>query len=200
MWVKIIIYVVVLYFVWKVIKYLSYKLTVRNTGELNSIAATASLYVIDEILSKFMNDKRLKDTNVTYEESLNYAYEMSAISFGYLTRLAFHILDTSQFKFFTLKLEKWIKARLAYRGSGNYKNTFAALAYEYSKYLISRQILIGNDGVLILIQKYNLDPNTEIYKLMSNFYDEIIDYIHDNYEDKLVSITNNKEVVEECKK
>ena len=146
-----------------------------------------------------MNDKRIKDTNITYEESLKYAYEMSAIAFGYLSRLAFHVLDERQTKYFMSRLEKWVKARLAYRGSGSYKNAFAALAFEYTRDLISRRILMGRDGLITLITKYNIDTNTDIYESFGGFSDEIIDYIYDNYEKELVSVTNNKEVIEAYK-
>lgn len=199
MWTKIIFFVVLLYIILKISKYLYYKLTVKNTTGLNSIAATASLYLIDEILSKFMNDNRLKETKITYEESLNYAYEMSAIAFGYLSRFAFHILDERQSKYFILRLEKWTKSRLAYRGTGSIKNSYATLAYEYTRDLISRRILLGHDGVLTLISKYDLDPNNDEYKFLSCFSEEIIDYIHDNYEQDLLSVTNNKDIVGGCK-
>ena len=198
MYFKYFIYAIGILILYKIIKVIYTKITVSHSSQIDSIAAEMSLYVIDTILNNFMDDNRFFQVEIMHQDKVNYSYEISAIAFGYITRLSVCMLDDRQARHLCIRLEKWCKARLRYRGTGSIANGYVGLALDYAKQLTSKKYLMGNDGALILLAKYNFDD--KIYEIFTQLDSEISAYIHDNYKEKFAEASTIQEIRQEFNK
>jgi hypothetical protein len=177
---------------WLILRYLYHVLFVKNYSDLRAHAVEASIFIVDKVIFDFTSNKNVKTNDLSAQDTINIAYEISALCYAFLLRYIAYSLDSRQAKYTSKKLEKYIKGRLQLNNAGSIKYPYTVAALNYAKEFIATRFISEHDGLIRIQIKYALDPDSNDYKVIESYYSKVMDECYEKYQQPLNSLTTLK--------